>query len=171
MKNAWFAALRHSVQGKLDDVVFRVSKRGKTYAARTEPVYVVLAAAAGTYTTAYRLAFSEWWHGTVIHEVCRRSKCIRIGVLDNVHMAKVRVTISDDEGNTLEHVSPKNPGADVVKSLGHKLVILTRGATFVAIRLLKRSGCNHPFVEGFAADAERVLETLVQSGAITINGY
>jgi hypothetical protein len=69
-----------------------------------------------------------------------------------------------------EHVAPKNPGADVVEATGHKLVILARGATFVARHLLKRSGCNYPIVEGFAADAERVLETLVRSGAITVNG-
>ena len=71
-------------------------------AARTEPVYAGLAAAARTYTTAYQHAFSDWWHAPVIHEVSRRSRCIRIDANDNVHVAKVRVTISDEEGNTLE---------------------------------------------------------------------
>ena len=38
----------------------------------------------------------------MIHEVSRRSRCIRIDASDNVHVARVRMTISDEEGNTLE---------------------------------------------------------------------
>ncbi len=133
MANVELNPLIRSISGKVGDVVFRVSKRGKTYmskaprkskkkpskaqrrqrkrfkmaqayarAAMTEPVYAELAAAARTYTTAYRLAFSDWFHGPVIHEVSRRSRYIRIDASDNVHVAKVRVTISDEEGNTLE---------------------------------------------------------------------
>ena len=38
----------------------------------------------------------------MIHEVSRHSRYIRIDANDNVHVAKVRVTISDEEGNSLE---------------------------------------------------------------------
>jgi hypothetical protein len=76
--------------------------RAYAQAARTEPVYAKLAAARRTYTTAYHLAFSDWCHGPEIHAVSRRSRCIRIDANDNVHVAKVRVTISDDEGKTLQ---------------------------------------------------------------------
>jgi hypothetical protein len=68
----------------------------------TNPVYAELTAAARTYTTAYRLAFSDPFHGPVIHNVSRRSRCIRIDANDNVHVAKVRVTIFDEVGKALE---------------------------------------------------------------------
>ena len=120
-----------SMSGKLGDVVYRTSKNGKTFTsklprksgkplseaqlrhqerfnlaneyanrARGEPVYVKLAKKTGR--AASRIAFSDWFHAPVIHEVSRRSGCIRIDASDNVHVAKVRVTISDEEGNLLE---------------------------------------------------------------------
>lgn len=51
---------------------------------------------------ASRIAVCDWCHGPVIHEVSRRSRCIRIDASDNVHVARVRVTISDEEGKALE---------------------------------------------------------------------
>src|SRR5215207_3770091 len=120
-----------SISGKLGDVVYRTSKNGKTYTsklprksekplteaqlreqerfklaneyakrAQGEPVYVRLAKKTGR--SPFRIAFSYWCHAPVIHEVSRRSSCIRIDASDNVHVAKVRVTISDEEGKILE---------------------------------------------------------------------
>jgi len=120
-----------SISGKLGDVVYRVSKNGKTYVskapgkskkkpskaqrrqrklfklaneyasqAKDEPVYTELAEK--TDRSASRIAFSDWWQSPVIHEISRRSRCIRIDANDNVHVAKVRVTITDEEGKALE---------------------------------------------------------------------
>ena len=120
-----------SISGKLGDVVYRVSKNGKTYVskapkkstkkptqaqlkvqerfalasqyasqAKDEPIYQKRAQKTGL--SAVNIAHSDWCHGPVIHEVSRRSGCIRIDASDNVHVAKVRVTISDEQGNVLE---------------------------------------------------------------------
>ena len=42
------------------------------------------------------------YYGPAIHDVSRRSGCIRIDASDNVHVARVQVTISDEQGNVLE---------------------------------------------------------------------
>jgi hypothetical protein len=120
-----------SISGKLGDVVYRTSKNGKTYTskppkksekppseaqiqhqerfglaskyasqAKDHPIYKKLAKKTGRSPS--QIASSDWSHAPVIHEVSRRSHCIRIDASDNVHVAKVRVTISDEEGNILE---------------------------------------------------------------------
>ena len=120
-----------SISGKLGDVVYRVSKNGKTYVskapkksrkkpsqaqleqqerfrraseyasqAKDEPIYQKRAGKTGL--SASNIAHSDWCHGPVIHEVARRSGCIRIDASDNVHVARVQVTISDEQGNVLE---------------------------------------------------------------------
>ena len=103
-----------SISGKLGDVVYRTSKNGKTYTSKLPkksekpPTEAQLRKqerfklAKKTRRSASRIAFSDWCHAPVIHEVSRRSSCIRIDASDNVHVAKVRVTISDEEGNILE---------------------------------------------------------------------
>jgi hypothetical protein len=121
-----------SMSGKLGDVVYRVSKKtGKTYVSRApekstkkptaaqlrqqerlalaskyasqakdDPVYQERARKTGL--SASNAACSDWLHGPVIHDVARRSGCIRIDASDNVHVAKVQVTITDEAGNFIE---------------------------------------------------------------------
>jgi hypothetical protein len=120
-----------SISGKLGDVVYRVSKNGKTYVskapkksnkkptqaqlkrqerfalasqyasqAKDEPIYQKRARKTGL--SAANIAHSDWCHGPVIHDVSRRSGCIHIDASDNVHVAKVLVTITDEQGKALE---------------------------------------------------------------------
>jgi hypothetical protein len=69
-------------------------------AAKAEPSYAALAQ--NTPSNAYNLALSDWFHGPVIHEVARYPARLRIDASDNVLVAKVVVTISDEGGQTLE---------------------------------------------------------------------
>ena len=69
-------------------------------AARTNPAYKELAT--GTSKNAYNLALSDWFHAPVIHEVSRQAGRIYVNATDNVQVTKVLITISDDEGQTIE---------------------------------------------------------------------
>lgn len=69
-------------------------------AASTEPVYAELAA--GTMKNAYNIALSDWFHPPVIHGVERVGETIRVAASDNVRVARVQVTISDQEGRIVE---------------------------------------------------------------------
>ena len=125
-----------SISGKLGDVVYRTTKTGKIYVskapkkstkepspaqrrqqerftmaneyasqAKDEPVYIELAEKTGR--SASNIAHSDWCQGPVIHDVSRRVRCIRIDATDNVHVARVRVTIGDEEGMALEQGEAK----------------------------------------------------------------
>jgi hypothetical protein len=69
--------------------------------AQTNPIYVELAAAAPM-KTAYNLALSDWWHAPEIHCIERTAGRIRVEASDNIMVAKVYVTVFDQEGRVLE---------------------------------------------------------------------
>ena len=68
--------------------------------ARTDPVYAGLAGETGR--SAYHLALSDGLTPPVIHEIERRGGRVRVRASDDVMVAKVRVSILDEEGNLLE---------------------------------------------------------------------
>jgi hypothetical protein len=69
--------------------------------AQTQPVYVELAAAAPM-KTAYNFAVSDWFHPPEIHRIERKKDCIRVKATDNIRVAKVAITIFDEEKQILE---------------------------------------------------------------------
>ena len=69
-------------------------------AAKTYPIYAELAQQ--TQQPAYNIALSDWFHPPVIHEVTRQNGCIRVNATDNVRVAKVLITILNEQGETLE---------------------------------------------------------------------
>jgi hypothetical protein len=69
-------------------------------AAKTYPMYAELAQQ--TQLPAYNIALSDWFHPPVIHEVTRQNGRIRVNAADNVQVVKVRITIVNEEGQTLE---------------------------------------------------------------------
>ena len=120
-----------SMSGKLGDFVYRTSRSGKTYisklpkkfknppgeaqlaqrerfklanayaaVARQEPIYAELAAK--IHRSAHHIAFSDWLNPPVIHGVERRGEHIDIYASDDVGVAKVYVTITNEDGVTLE---------------------------------------------------------------------
>jgi hypothetical protein len=122
------------MSGKLGDVVYRTSRSGKTYVsklpkkstkppseaqlaqqerfrlahayaalARQEPVYAGLAAKRRR--SAHHIAVSDWLHPPVIHGVEHRGEHIDIYASDDVQVTKVYVTITNQEGITLEQGS------------------------------------------------------------------
>jgi hypothetical protein len=68
--------------------------------AKDEPVYQ--AQAKKTRRSASRIAHSDWSKGPVIRKVFPGWGGFRIAVHDNVHVARVRVTITDEQGEVLE---------------------------------------------------------------------
>jgi hypothetical protein len=78
-------------------------KDGAAYAkeaAKTKPIYAQLAA--GTRKTAYNVALADYFHPPVIHEVKRSKSALRIRASDDVLVAKVFVTVLDNDGKILE---------------------------------------------------------------------
>jgi hypothetical protein len=121
------------LSGKFGDVVFRHTKNGKTIichkpdfssrqfsqdqldhqervklasaygvANKENPVYIQKAK--GTDKNAYNIAFKDWFHPPVLHGVQYRDGHIRVEVRDDVMVARVVVTVLDEneEGKTLE---------------------------------------------------------------------
>lgn len=79
---------------------FREAAAYARYAAKKNPIYGELAK--GTTKTAYNIALSDWFSPPEIHEVQRQNGWIHIKATDNVRVAKVRVTIIDDQGQIAE---------------------------------------------------------------------
>ena len=124
--------LVRGISGSIGDLVFRQMKDGSTWvsatpdfshrkfskgqqshqsrfkeaasyargAARVQPLYAQLAK--GTTKNAYNIALSDWFNPPVIHRLERREGRILIDASDNVLVTKVRVTVWDEEGKTLE---------------------------------------------------------------------
>jgi len=69
-------------------------------AAKTNPIYAKLAE--GTTKNAYNIAISDWFNPPVIHEVQRQGEHIQVNATDNVLVAKVVITILDEQGKVLE---------------------------------------------------------------------
>jgi hypothetical protein len=68
--------------------------------AKTDPFYVGFTLEKGR--DAYHLALSDGLTPPVIHEIERRDGRVRVTASDDVMVAKVRVSIRDEEGNLLE---------------------------------------------------------------------
>ncbi len=94
------AKLKRSPRQKAHNSDFRDAV---TYAKahQRHPVYVELAEAAPM-KTAYNFALSDWLHAPEIHRIEQRDGCILVEATDNILVAKVRVTIMDEEGKVLE---------------------------------------------------------------------
>jgi hypothetical protein len=71
------------------------------WASRQTPIYAELAAA-DPMRNAYNFAISDWFKPPVIHRVERRGKHIRVEATDNIQVARVRVTILDENGKAME---------------------------------------------------------------------
>ena len=69
--------------------------------AQTKPIYAELAAVTPM-NTAYNFALKDWWHAPEIHRLERGEGCIRVEATDNIMVAKVQVTVLDEEGEILE---------------------------------------------------------------------
>jgi hypothetical protein len=69
-------------------------------AAREIPLYAQLAE--GTSKNAYNVALSDWYHSPVIHQVTVQEGRIHVEATDNVLVSNVRLSISDEQGQTLE---------------------------------------------------------------------
>lgn len=69
--------------------------------AQVQPVYIQLAAATPM-NTAYNFALSDWWHAPVIHCIERSEGRILVQATDDVQVAKVQVTIMDEDSKVLE---------------------------------------------------------------------
>jgi hypothetical protein len=70
-------------------------------ASQSHPVYVELAAVTPM-NTAYNFALKDWFHSPEVHRIERREGCIRVKATDNIIVAKVQVTVLDEEGKVLE---------------------------------------------------------------------
>lgn len=68
-----------------------------------------------------------------------------------------------------EHVATKDPGADILKTARGEAVAAAGGAAvFADHHLTKGARADHPFMQSFAADAERAFESLIGAGAVTV---
>jgi hypothetical protein len=70
------------------------------HAARREPIYTELAK--GTTKNAYNIAISDWFHPPAVHQMQHRDGRIFVEVSDKVMVAKVVITMLDDQGTVLE---------------------------------------------------------------------
>jgi hypothetical protein len=71
-----------------------------------------------------------------------------------------------------KHVAPQNPGADILKAARGEIIVEPGRAVILAgMHLLKRSGRKHPFMQRHAADAHRVVDALVRTGAIAVGRH
>lgn len=69
--------------------------------AQTNPVYVELAVAAPM-KTAYNFALSDWMEAPVIHGIEKKKGCIRVNATDDVRVARVKLSVIDEDGQVLE---------------------------------------------------------------------
>jgi hypothetical protein len=78
-------------------------KDGAAYAkeaAKANPIYAQLAA--GTMKTAYNVALADYFHPPIIHKVERVDSVLRIQASDDVMVARVSVTVFNNDGVVLE---------------------------------------------------------------------
>ena len=78
-------------------------------AAKAQPIYAELAR--GTTKNAYNIALSDWFNPPVIHRMERREGRILVDATDNVLVTRVRVTVLDEEGKTLEQGEAMQQGS------------------------------------------------------------
>ena len=70
-----------------------------------------------------------------------------------------------------EHVSPEDPGADVVETLRGEIVIDSRFPFVTAVLLLPGARMEEPIEQLRPAHAERILKILVRTGTKTVDGH
>jgi len=79
---------------------FRAAAKRARWLAHEHPVYAELAK--GTWKSPYNFALSDLWHAPVIHRIERRKGYIRVEATDNIRVARVRVTVRDEQGMVIE---------------------------------------------------------------------
>jgi len=79
---------------------FRQAAKTARWLAHEHPIYAELAK--GTWKSAYNFALSDWWHAPEIHRIKRQKGQILVEASDNIMVARVRVTIRDEEGQVME---------------------------------------------------------------------
>ncbi len=92
---------KRSPSQKAHNERFSDSSSYARWASRQNPIYAELAAA-DPMRNAYNFAISDWFKPPVIQRVERRGKHIRVEATDNIQVARVRVTLLDEEGKVLE---------------------------------------------------------------------
>jgi len=105
---------------------FQEAVRYAREAAKTNPIYAELAK--GTTKTAYNIALSDWFNPPVIHNIDRQNGVIGVEAVDNVMVARVRVTILDEAGKVL-----KQGEAVLVKSKLWEYLTVTTGKVIVEV--------------------------------------
>ncbi len=117
---------KRSPRQKAHNERFTSSSEYAWWASREQPIYAELAAA-DPMRNAYNFAVSDWWKPPVIHRVERRKGYIRVEATDNIMVARVRVTIQDEEGKVIEK-------GEAVRSRGNwwKFATQTKGHTIIA---------------------------------------
>jgi hypothetical protein len=66
------------------------------------PIYAEVAQKSDKWLSPYNIAFSDWFEAPVIHRLERREGCMLVEVSDNVMVARVQVTVFDEDGTILE---------------------------------------------------------------------
>jgi len=95
-----FSGREFSEEQKSHQSRFKKAAAYARVAAKTQPVYAELAK--GTVKSPYNWALADWFHPPVIHSIEREGKRIRVHATDNVLVAKVVVSVLDEEGNVME---------------------------------------------------------------------
>jgi hypothetical protein len=95
------ARLKRSPRQQAHNSRFRDALDYARWAAKAQPIYAELAAAA-TMQTAYNFALSDWWHAPEIHRIERREEFIRVEASDNIMVTKVGIAIFDEADAILE---------------------------------------------------------------------
>src|SRR5262249_54370761 len=80
------------------------------------------------------------------------------------------VLVRPRPANGPEHVPAEDPRADVVNAAHGKVVVYAGFSTVSAEHLLERPRSENPCVQRRTADAQWVLQALLRSGAIAVDG-
>ena len=117
---------KRSPKQKAHNERFSDSSSYAGWASKNDSIYAELAAA-DPMRNAYNFAISDWFKPPAIHRVERRKGYIRVEATDNIQVARVRVTIQDEEGKVLEK-------GEAVRSRGNwwKFATPTKGHTIIA---------------------------------------
>src|SRR5215216_6481720 len=102
----------------------------------------------------------------VLSQYKRRCVIGRIGTPP----ASPAVVFSPGTARRSEHISTENPSADIGHAARGEVVIRTRCSAVSSGHLVKSACCSQPFMKFLAADAQWIVETLVRSGAVPVNG-
>ena len=97
------AKLKRSPAQKAHNSHFQDASAYAKWAAKTKPIYAELAATTPM-MTAYNFALSDWFEAPVIHCIEKKEECIRVQATDNVMVARVRVSLLDEDGKIIEAV-------------------------------------------------------------------